>query len=56
MEYKDSIIEVYKRIAPYIKKTPLLSSTYFSQKTGASIFFKCENLQYTNAFKVRGGI
>lgn len=54
MQYYEHIAEVYKRIAPYIKKTPVLDSSYFSQKTGCSIYFKCENLQYTNAFKVRG--
>lgn len=54
MEYKDKIAEVYQRIAPYIKKTPVVSSTYFSEKTESSILFKCENFQYTNAFKVRG--
>lgn len=54
MQYHEHITEVYKRISPYIKKTPVLTSTYFSQKTESNIFFKCENLQYTNAFKVRG--
>lgn len=54
MKYHEHITEVYKRIAPYIKKTPVLTSSYFSQKTGSTLFFKCENLQYTNAFKVRG--
>lgn len=54
MEYKDKIAEVYYRISPYIKKTPIIASTYFSQKTDSTILFKCENLQYTNAFKVRG--
>lgn len=54
MQYHEHIAEVYKRIAAYIKKTPVLTSSYFSQKTGSTLFFKCENLQYTNAFKVRG--
>ncbi len=54
MQYHERIAEVYKRIAPYIKKTPVVTSPYFSHKTGSNLFFKCENLQYTNAFKVRG--
>lgn len=54
MKYHDSVAELYKKISPYIQKTPFLISHYFSNKTGCSIFFKCENLQYTNAFKVRG--
>lgn len=54
MEYKDTVAEVYKRISQYIKKTPIIPSTYYSEKTGSTVLFKCENLQYTNAFKVRG--
>jgi threonine dehydratase len=54
MDYKNLVSDVYKRIAPYIRKTPVINSLYFSEKTGSSIYFKCENLQYTNAFKVRG--
>jgi threonine dehydratase len=54
MKYHDYVLEVYRRISPYIRKTPLLNSLYFTQKTGSTIFLKCENLQYTNAFKVRG--
>lgn len=54
MAYCEQIKKVYKRIAPHIKKTPILTSPYFSQKTRNTILFKCENLQYTNAFKVRG--
>lgn len=54
MEYKDQVKIVYKRISPYIKKTPIISSSYYSEKFGSTILFKCENFQYTNAFKVRG--
>lgn len=54
MQYHEHIVDVYKRIEPYIKKTPILVSSYFSQKTRSTLFFKCENLQHTNAFKVRG--
>ncbi len=35
MQYHEYIAEVYQRIAPYIKKTPILTSSYFSQKTGS---------------------
>jgi len=50
----EDIKQLYIRISPYIRKTPLLFSDYFSNKIGATIYFKCENLQYTNSFKVRG--
>jgi len=54
MNYCAIVEEAYSRISPFIKKTPLLESPYFSKKFNANVFFKCENLQYTNAFKVRG--
>jgi threonine dehydratase len=54
IEYKTQVASVYSRIKKYIKRTPVLPSAYFSKKTGSTILFKCENLQYTNAFKVRG--
>lgn len=39
---------------PFIHRTPLLSSSYLNQLCGAQVFFKCENLQKTGSFKVRG--
>ncbi len=44
----------HKRIAPYIHRTPVLTSSYFNELTGAQLFFKCENFQKAGAFKVRG--
>jgi len=43
-----------KRIAPYITRTPLVYSPVLSEKTGANIYLKLENLQAIGAFKVRG--
>ncbi|MHB8764920.1 MAG: threonine ammonia-lyase [Deferrisomatales bacterium] len=34
--------------------TPLIYSEHFSEKTGARVFLKLENLQRTGSFKVRG--
>ncbi len=42
------------RIAPYIRETPLDYSPYFSELTGANVYFKLENLQHTGSFKLRG--
>lgn len=42
------------RIAPYIHKTPLLTSRSLSEITGADIYIKAEHLQKTGSFKVRG--
>lgn len=43
-----------KRIAPYVTRTPLVYSPELSEKTGANIYLKLENLQAIGAFKVRG--
>ena len=43
-----------KRIAPYITRTPLVYSPELSERTGANIYLKLENLQAIGAFKVRG--
>lgn len=44
------------RIAPYVRVTPLDASAYFSQTTGAEVWLKLENLQYTGSFKLRGAM
>ncbi len=52
-----SIQDVYaahERIKPYIHQTPILTSSYLNELTGAELFFKCENFQKAGAFKVRG--
>lgn len=41
-------------IAPYLVKTPVLQSPILNELAGAELFFKCENLQHTGAFKFRG--
>ena len=51
--YQDVLV-AHDRIAPYIHRTPVLTSSYFNDLTGAQLFFKCENLQKAGAFKVRG--
>jgi len=50
----DDVLQARERIKPYIHRTPVLTSTYFNQLTGAELFFKCENFQKAGAFKVRG--
>jgi threonine dehydratase len=43
-----------KRIAGHIHRTPVMTSATLDRELGASIFFKCENLQKIGAFKARG--
>lgn len=51
---KQDILEAKFRIAPFISKTPVLTSQTFDEIIGASLFFKCENFQKVGAFKFRG--
>lgn len=53
LSYAD-VEAAHARIKPYIHETPILTSTYFNEVTGAELFFKCENFQKAGAFKVRG--
>lgn len=44
----------HERIKPHIHRTPVLTSQFLDNLTGATLFFKCENLQKAGAFKARG--
>jgi threonine dehydratase len=43
-----------ERIAGHAHRTPVLTSRTVDERTGAKVFFKCENLQRIGAFKFRG--
>lgn len=42
------------RIAPHIRRTPVLTSDALDAAAGRRLFFKCENLQTVGVFKARG--
>lgn len=50
----DEVLAAHERIKPYIHETPILTSRFLNDLTGAELFFKCENFQKAGAFKVRG--
>jgi threonine dehydratase len=50
----EDMMAAHERIKPYVHRTPVLTSSYFNELTGAQLFFKCENFQKAGAFKVRG--
>jgi len=50
----DEIQRAHQRIAPKIHRTPVLRSATLDALCGADLFFKCENLQKTGSFKIRG--
>lgn len=53
---KEDILKAAERIQPYIHRTPVLTCSAIDEIAGASIFFKCENLQKAGAFKSRGAV
>ena len=44
------------RIRPFIRRTCLEPSPYYSAIGGNNLFLKCENLQHTGSFKARGAL
>ncbi|MFC2951310.1 threonine ammonia-lyase [Marinicaulis aureus] len=52
----DDVRAAAERIAGRIKRTPLVHARKLSAITGADIYLKLENLQYTGAFKERGAL
>jgi len=48
------VFRARKRIAPHVRRTPLVPSFWLSELTGASVSLKLESLQAGNSFKTRG--
>jgi threonine dehydratase len=48
------IKQAAQRIKPYVKRTPVLTSSTLNHLTEAELYFKCENFQKAGAFKFRG--
>src|SRR6266568_4920867 len=49
-----AIVAAHARIAARIHRTPVLTSASLDALAGARLFSKCENLQKTGSFKIRG--
>ncbi len=45
-----------ERIAGRVHRTPLVGTRSLSDRIGATVYLKCENLQKTGSFKVRGAL
>lgn len=54
MNFAQLILEAEQQIRPYVLETPLEYSIPLSKMSGAEVYLKCEHLQHTGAFKVRG--
>ena len=52
----DDVGAAAERIAPFVHRTPIMTSATLDRELGAQVFFKCENLQKVGAFKARGAV
>ena len=50
----DRFEDASERLSRVLLETKLVYSDYFSEKTGAKVYFKPENMQFTGAYKIRG--
>ncbi len=50
----NDVLAAAERIEPHVHRTPVVTCASIDAIAGASIFFKCENLQKVGAFKARG--
>ncbi len=50
----DDVVAARKLLRDVISETPVLHSRALSETVGGPVFLKCENLQRTGSFKVRG--
>ena len=49
-------LATHQAIKPYIHQTPIFSSSSINKLVEAELYFKCENMQRTGSFKMRGAI
>ena len=53
---RTDILRAADRIAPFVHRTPVFTSSVIDAQTGAEAFFKAENHQKVGAFKARGAV
>ncbi len=52
----DDVYKARRIVSKYLPRTPLVESPILSKRLGFEAHIKCENLQPTGAFKIRGGV
>jgi threonine dehydratase len=50
------ILDAAHRLKKRVRRTELIHAQHFSERLGLPLYFKCENLQRTGAFKIRGAL
>jgi len=53
---RDLLERILPVVSGHTRRTPLLKSEWLSQLSGADVYLKCENLQLTGSFKLRGAL
>ncbi|OJV19949.1 MAG: serine dehydratase [Dyadobacter sp. 50-39] len=53
---RETIEAAHGLVKPYIHHTPVFTSHFLNDLSGAELYFKCENLQKIGSFKARGGL
>ena len=53
---QQDLVQCHKSIAPFIHRTPVMTSSLIKRLLGMEVFFKCENFQRMGAFKMRGAV
>ena len=48
------VLQARRRIAPYVRRTPLVRSSWLSDLSGADVWLKLESAQHSHSFKWRG--
>jgi len=56
MDLYGEVVEATERIKGFVRVTPCEFSPELSELTGARVYLKLENLQYTGSFKLRGAL
>ncbi len=54
VQIPEAVAKAYKRIKPYLHKTPLMQSNLLNKMLGCNIYFKMDAVQKTGSFKIRG--
>jgi threonine dehydratase len=50
------ISDAYDRLKKRVRRSELIYSHFYSEQLGIPLYFKCENLQRTGSFKIRGAL
>lgn len=56
MQLTELVSDAYDRLKKRVRRSELIFSHYYSEQLGLPLYFKCENLQRTGSFKIRGAL